>query len=101
MQVIRQADRQWLNYLYSLSPGTGFDHFLFQTYYRFRGTKHRQPPSELRTKITSIVDRYGSVVWHAYNPVLKTSISTYSEPELQRWRLLQAYLDSGWERGIC
>ncbi|MEO0410117.1 MAG: hypothetical protein AAF289_22455 [Cyanobacteria bacterium P01_A01_bin.135] len=86
MNIIRQADRQWLNYLYSLSPDTAFDYFLFRTYHRLKRSR-RSPDRDRQstTQVTSTCDRYGSPMWHAYNSALNTGFSTYSEQELRRW----------------
>ena len=86
MKEVQQADRQWLNYLYSASPETRFDYLLFQKYHRFQRWRLRQRGQPLReVQVQTICDRYGNVMWHAYHLMLKTSISTYSEQELQRW----------------
>lgn len=91
MDPIQQADRQWLDYLYSKSPSTALEYGLFRIYYRCKrewnalrasclNQRHRN-----RIKVTCQWDRHHNAVWHAYNPALNLSFSTYSHQELQCW----------------
>lgn len=91
MTPITQADRQWLDHLYSKSPSTAFDYWIFRTYYRVKQTCMAWGDAYQRThqwhtaQITSSCDLYGNVLWHACDPVHNLSFTTYSRQELQRW----------------
>ncbi|MGB3614268.1 MAG: hypothetical protein WBA10_10785 [Elainellaceae cyanobacterium] len=97
MTSIQQADRQWLNHLYSKSPCTALEYGFFRGYHRLKQKllSLKQGCCELTsTQIISTEDCYGNLIWYAYNPALDDGISTYSRPTLQRWLVLQTYLDS-------
>jgi len=97
MTTIHQADRQWLNHLYSKSPHTALEYRFFRIYHRLKQEllSLGQSCCELTsTQIASAEDCYGNPIWYGYNPMLNDDISTYSRLALQRWLIQQSYLES-------
>ncbi|NEQ96950.1 MAG: hypothetical protein F6K30_09530 [Cyanothece sp. SIO2G6] len=91
MKLPHQADRQWLDYLYSKSPSSELGRLLFQTYYQCKRALDSFKDNPLFRKKTDAIkvtyhcDRYNNVIWHAHNSALNLSFSTYSHQELQHW----------------
>ncbi|MGK7891252.1 MAG: hypothetical protein AB4042_18135 [Leptolyngbyaceae cyanobacterium] len=91
MNPSQQADRQWLDYLYRKSPSSTLELFLLQVYFCYkRGLsalrKQSLPSEKAETiQVRCQCDRHNQVMWHAYNPALNLSFSTYSHRALQGW----------------
>ena len=91
MAPITQADRQWLDHLYSKSPSTDLDYWVFRIYHRFKqvwmalGDSYKRVHQWHTAQISSSYDLYGNLLWHACDPVRNLSFTTYSRQELQHW----------------